>query len=224
MRFRLWCGNSNKAVYSDDDTSVAGPSTNSVNASSTVKKSTVVSTPTAPQGPSPERAEELFNKYADAEEPDEIRAEGLERLYGDAGIPLDSALPWIMAWQFEAAEMLRFSRSEWKKGMDALQCVSFLHAMYWDSAHCCGRTDNVEGLTSRLVDLDDLLIKGRAAKKPVKNANKQPKYFSYTADPAATFVSIYNFCFNLGKRPYVLIQHLTPLVNIDKFLQPCTRH
>lgn len=119
------------ASASGANSNTAGTGVNATTATANTTKSAqskqAVSTPHVPQ---PENAEELFNKYVDeAEDGDDegqaITAEGLERLYEDAGIPLDGAMPWIMAWQFGAEEMLRFSREEWLKGMSALGYVYF---------------------------------------------------------------------------------------------------
>jgi hypothetical protein len=71
----------------------------------------------------PAAASALFAKYADEDEPTEIGPEGLEALCADGCIPLDGALPLVLAWQLGAKEMGKFSQEEWAAGMGALQCV-----------------------------------------------------------------------------------------------------
>ncbi|KLO18819.1 DUF298-domain-containing protein [Schizopora paradoxa] len=131
-----------------------------------------------PEEPRPERVDELFNKYADEDERDAISAGGLESLYGDADIALDGAMPWIMAWRFGSEEMLRFTRVEWKRGMEAL---------------------NLTGLKNALSELDSLLIRNKPVARRAKG-KAADAYSKCAADPTGAFVELYNFCFSLGKK------------------------
>jgi len=195
MKFWRWCrASSNKALFSDDDEDIVQPgpskttksrskaaSSSTLTANSTASPVAAKSLPSEPEVPKPEKAEELFNKYADEEEKDAITAEGLEILYGDADIALDGAMPWIMAWRFGSEEMLSFSREEWKRGMDAL-CL-----------------DSLAGLKNSLSELDTLLIRGKPAAKRAKGKGASA-YSECAADPEAAFASLYSFCFSLGKK------------------------
>jgi DCN1-like protein 4/5 len=63
----------------------------------------------------------LFKKYADEDEPNTIGPEGFEKLCTDAQIPLDGALPLILAWQLNAKDMGKFTKDEWTKGTESLK-------------------------------------------------------------------------------------------------------
>ena len=71
----------------------------------------------------PARAVSLFQKYADSDEPNVIGPEGFTQLCGEAHIPMDGALPLILAWQLQAKEMGKFTREEWMSAMSSLQSV-----------------------------------------------------------------------------------------------------
>ncbi|EEB97177.1 hypothetical protein MPER_03555, partial [Moniliophthora perniciosa FA553] len=68
----------------------------------------------------PANALTLFNKYADASEPEVIGPAGLEILCKDADISMEGVQPMILAWQIYAKEMGRFTRDEWVKGTTTL--------------------------------------------------------------------------------------------------------
>ena len=70
---------------------------------------------------SPARSIELYTTYADPSSPEFIDAEGLEKLFGDADIAMDGALPLILSWQLGCKEMLTVTMQEWQKTMDELQ-------------------------------------------------------------------------------------------------------
>lgn len=196
MKFWRWCGaSSNKAMFRDDDEDTAGPSKSTKSRSKAASSSTLTANSSAspaaaksqsaalpePEVFKPERVEELFNKYADEDEKDEISAGGLQGLYEDADIALDSAMPWIMAWRFGAEEMLRFTREEWKRGMVALN------------------VDSLAGLKNTLSELEALLIHRKPTAKRAKGKGADA-YSECSADPEAAFASLYSFCFSLGKK------------------------
>jgi DCN1-like protein 4/5 len=68
----------------------------------------------------------LFQNYADSDDPNVIGPEGFEGLCMDSGIPLEGALPLILAWQVDAKEMAKISKEEWAKGMDTLKYATRL--------------------------------------------------------------------------------------------------
>jgi DCN1-like protein 4/5 len=67
------------------------------------------------------RAVALFQKYADPDDPNVIGPEGFTQLCEEARIPMDGALPLILAWQLQAMEMGKFTREEWIGAMSTLQ-------------------------------------------------------------------------------------------------------
>jgi DCN1-like protein 4/5 len=81
---------------------------------------------TNPKKPyTPALALSLFNIYADPDtattnEPT-IGPEGFEKLCNDAQIPLDGALPLVLAWMLDAKEMAKIGKGEWIKATGTLQ-------------------------------------------------------------------------------------------------------
>lgn len=65
----------------------------------------------------------------DSDDPSIIGPEGFERLCSDANIPLDGALPLILAWQLSAKEMGKITEQEWKTGTESLKYVH--HVFRW---------------------------------------------------------------------------------------------
>jgi hypothetical protein len=72
----------------------------------------------------PAAAFALFKVYSDPEELDDpvVSPEGLERICTDADLPMEGALPVILAWQLEAEEMGKITQAQWEKGMSTLRC------------------------------------------------------------------------------------------------------
>ena len=66
----------------------------------------------------------LFQRYADRDDPTTIGPEGFEKLCSDANIPLDGALPLILAWQLGTKEMGKITAQEWNSGTESLKYVS----------------------------------------------------------------------------------------------------
>ena len=73
---------------------------------------------------SEQRAETLFSQFADEDSADVIGAEGFERLCKEAQVPLDGALPLLLAWQFGSQEIAKISKQEWMEGTAALRCAA----------------------------------------------------------------------------------------------------
>jgi len=67
------------------------------------------------------RALAIFKKYADPDDPDVIGPEGFTQLCTDAQMPMDGALPLVLAWQLQAKEMGKLTKKEWVQGMSLLQ-------------------------------------------------------------------------------------------------------
>jgi DCN1-like protein 4/5 len=65
----------------------------------------------------------LFKQYADSDDPDVIGPEGFTRLCTDAGIPMEGALPLVLAWIMGAKEMGKLTKAEWVEGTGAFRLV-----------------------------------------------------------------------------------------------------
>jgi len=81
---------------------------------------------TKPSKPyTPALALSLFNNYADPDttttNDPTIGPEGFEKLCNDAQIPLDGALPLVLAWMLDAKEMGKIGKEEWVKATGTLQ-------------------------------------------------------------------------------------------------------
>lgn len=130
----------------------------------------------------PERALNLFKKYADQADPDTIGPGGLEALCGDAEIPMEGVLPLLLAWQLNAKDLGTFTKDEWMKGTGNL------------------RTASPQVLRLALSDLEDLLILDKPPLKPSKNElYNRTAYWAYARDTKHSFHEFYAFCFNLAK-------------------------
>lgn len=139
MPFVLSCCSANNAARSDDE---AGPSKVPPKKSKEAPAKDVlapVRTRSSPdrrpsldslgnqQPYTPALALSLFNTYIDPDTADtsdpSIGSDGFERLCSDAQIPLDGALPLVLAWMLDAQEMAKIGKDEWVKGTAKLQCV-----------------------------------------------------------------------------------------------------
>ncbi|KAF8831793.1 hypothetical protein HHX47_DHR1000903 [Lentinula edodes] len=131
----------------------------------------------------PARALALFQKYADADDCSVIGPAGLEELCNEAKIPMDGAMPLILAWQLDAKEMGTFTKDEWLKGTAKL------------------RISTLPSLVIALSELDDLLI---SDKSPVKSNPKtdpydRGTYLNYAKNVKDAYQKLYIFCFSLAK-------------------------
>ncbi|KAJ3981805.1 Cullin binding-domain-containing protein [Lentinula detonsa] len=129
------------------------------------------------------QALDLFQKYADPDDPPAIGPAGLEQLCNEAVIPMDGAMPLILAWQLDAKEMGKFTKDEWLKGTSKLKISS------------------LPPLVTALSDLDNLLI---LSKSPVKSNSKtdpydRETYVNYTKNIKGAYHGLYMFCFKLAK-------------------------
>ncbi|KAH9934960.1 Cullin binding-domain-containing protein [Fomitopsis serialis] len=145
-------------------------------------------------------ATSLFSSYADPDDPTVVGPEGFERLCSDADISLEGALPLILAWQLQASEMAKISKSEWEKATTDL------------------RISSLPALSAALHDLEDLLLLNKPALRPSAQvpapAKKKPtassapsdpynrsRYYGYASDTKKAFNELYAFCFALAKPP-----------------------
>jgi len=140
--------------------------------------------PTKHEPYTPQRALELFSKYADSDDVNVIGPEGFEQLCTDANMPLDGQRPIIFAWQMGAKDMAKVTKEEWVSATTTLKVSS------------------VSQISLAITELEELLIHG---KPPVKVPAKKDQdydrtsYFKYSTDVKAAFQKLYAFSFNLAK-------------------------
>jgi DCN1-like protein 4/5 len=76
----------------------------------------------------------LFKQYTESDDPDVIGPEGYTRLCTDAGIPMEGALPLVLAWIMGAKEMGKLTKAEWVEGTGEFRLV--LMALPFGGADC----------------------------------------------------------------------------------------
>ncbi|KAH8833930.1 DUF298-domain-containing protein [Flagelloscypha sp. PMI_526] len=127
----------------------------------------------------------LFQQYADPDDPSVIGPEGMERMCTDAGIPMDGALPIILAWQVNAKELGKFEKQGWIDGM---------------AKH---KISNFTALQTLLTDLEDLLLHQKPAVRAPSGKNSEvydrTVYRSYADNVEDAFKKFYSFGFALAK-------------------------
>ncbi|KAF7323234.1 Defective in cullin neddylation protein [Mycena chlorophos] len=152
---------------------------------------------------SADRAASLFKEYADDDEPDVMGPENLGRFCTDADIPMDGSLPLILAWQLDAKEMGKFTKSEWTKGTDAI------------------KISTAAQLAMFVKDLEQVLTKG---KLPKSTSKKDPydrtAVNKYAANPTNAFQTFYMYCFNYAKPECVSLVHNPAILTWRRVHQP----
>lgn len=135
-----------------------------------------------------QRSLALFQKYADSDDPNVIGPEGFESLCTEGGIPLEGALPLILAWQMNAKEMAKISKEEWAQGTEKLKIAS------------------LPALAAVLNDLQNMLIMQQGVVAAKKTGNKKDQdiydktvYTAYGQDTKAAFGKLYTYCFGMAK-------------------------
>jgi DCN1-like protein 4/5 len=169
---------------------------------SPVKSSSSVKTyPPPPSEPyTSQRSLALFKSYADSDNPDVIGPEGYEKLCNDASLPLEGALPLILAWQLGSKEMARITKEEWTSGTESLRSVVHLsQSIFFGKLR--PRISSLSLLSVAVHDLDNYLMLEKAA--PKKLAKKDPydrtTFWSYCDNKKLAFQKFYTFCFVLAK-------------------------
>ncbi|THV07975.1 hypothetical protein K435DRAFT_174751 [Dendrothele bispora CBS 962.96] len=121
----LLCCVPDKTVYRDDQISV--PNKKSKEPAVPTATSSASSTPVASSTSAkksdiytPAGSLQIFQQYCDEDDPDVIGPEGLEKLFNDAGISVEGAMPMILAWQLQASEMMKVTKEEWVRGTAGL--------------------------------------------------------------------------------------------------------
>jgi len=195
MPFFLSCC-SDDATRSDDEAGTSKAASRKSKETSKPSKEVVSSDVSVPEPYTPTLALTLFNSYVDPDTAEtdspSIGPEGFEKMCSDAQIPLDGALPLVLAWMLEAKEMAKISKDEWVKGTSNLQ-ISSLYAF----------GTAIRDLEALLL-LDQPPIK-RSSTKAGGKADKEPynrdQYWNYVADKKGAFMRLYSFCFALAKPP-----------------------
>ncbi|TFY76479.1 hypothetical protein EWM64_g7535 [Hericium alpestre] len=178
----------------------AAPAKSKVAKAETASESSDVATDMSkPEPYSAARAAKLFATYADEDDPSVIGPEGFERLCNDAKIPLDGAVPLILAWQLDSKEMAKITRDEWTKGMGALQ-ISSLESL----ALCLNELHDMLILNKRPLSRPASIAPAQAGKKKkTTNASTEPynrtRYHEYARNPKQSFTKAYMFSFQLAK-------------------------
>ncbi|KAF8919255.1 Cullin binding-domain-containing protein [Mucidula mucida] len=140
-----------------------------------------------PEPYSPLRAAELFTNYADADEPNVIGSEGLEKICTEADIPMDGALPILLSWQLNAQEMGKLEKSGWLK---------------WTADR---KISSLSAIKIALEELNALVVDGKPPiKKPVKRTDEpydRTEYCLFAENPKDAFHKLYFYSFTLVKPP-----------------------
>ncbi|KAF8758560.1 Defective in cullin neddylation protein [Rhizoctonia solani] len=104
------------------------PSTKPVKSAPAAKKGAKDNTKvtTTPSGLDPttftlERVQAMFDKYTDEDDSNVIGAEGMERLCTEASVPMDGALPLLIAWSVKAKTLGTITRSEFTDSFGKLK-------------------------------------------------------------------------------------------------------
>ena len=131
MRLCSWCL-SDKATRSDDENdsnsikATSESATSSLNAQKTAAATAQSSRHARAAAERTSTATSVFEQYAEEDDPNVIGPEGLERLCESAEIPMDGALPLLLAWISNSKEMGKITRAEWMGGMSDYGCVTVL--------------------------------------------------------------------------------------------------
>lgn len=215
----LFCCTTHVTNYSDDHAAAAPqPKANGSASSASLESAPPKAKPAAaaaakaPESApyTPARAAELFARYADEDDPQVIGPEGFERLCSEANIPLDGAMPLILAWLFKGSEMAKISKAEWDAGTSSLQYAP--HAVTEISSNSPCRIASPSALSVALHDYDSLLISNKPPlqppagspdkkKKPAPEPYNRSHYYQSAADRRKAFNELYQFCFALAKPP-----------------------
>jgi len=146
-----------------------------------IARGTKVQPPPADEPYTPKRSTALFAKYTDSDDPKVIGPEGYEKLCSDANIPLEGALPLILAWQLGAKEMGKITTEEWNQGTETL------------------KVSNIQTLSLFVHELGDVLFQGKAPAKRQKDPYDRTALRKYAEDRKNAFQKFYSFCFALAK-------------------------
>ncbi|KAG8933949.1 hypothetical protein FRC02_010884 [Tulasnella sp. 418] len=126
------------------------------------------------------RLQSLFAQYADADDPNVIGTEGLMKLFEDAEISMEGALPFLFAWAVRAENFGTFTKAEWEK----------LGSM---------RIDTLAKLKLSLLDLESVMF-DQPKREPKVDEYDRHLYRTWAMKPKDAFNNFYHFCFGLAKK------------------------
>ncbi|KAJ1310246.1 hypothetical protein OPQ81_006988 [Rhizoctonia solani] len=140
-----------------------------------------------------ERVQAMFDKYTDEDDSNIIGAEGMERLCTDASIPMDGALPLIIAWSVNAKSLGTITRSE------------------FTDSFCKLKIDTPEKMALMASDVNALFfgcnIAEQASRMSLANKGHNTDLYdrtqlrSYQRNAESAYSKFYSFCFVLVKPP-----------------------
>ncbi|KAG8953924.1 hypothetical protein FRC04_000907 [Tulasnella sp. 424] len=153
---------------------------------------------------SDQRFQTFFQTYADPDDPKVMGTEGIQRLFEEADLSLETLPPFLLAWVCKSSDFAAFRLEEWQK-LKELQI------------------DTPQKLKAAITDLENALysnipisddggsssgLKGAKPKTTARTSasssspatyNKEPLRRT-TSDPGKAFREFYIFCFNLMKK------------------------
>ncbi|KAG8687584.1 hypothetical protein FRC11_006962 [Ceratobasidium sp. 423] len=157
------------------------------------KKAATVSSGLDPATFTLERVQAMFDKYMDEDDSNIIGAEGMERLCTDASVPMDGALPLLIAWSVNGKTLGTITRSEFTDTFAKL------------------RIDTPEKMALMASDLNSLFfgcnIAEQASRMSLANSGRDAESYdrtqlrSYQRNAESAYSKFYSFCFVLVKPP-----------------------
>ncbi|CAE6472806.1 unnamed protein product [Rhizoctonia solani] len=176
------------------------PSTKPVKSAPAAKKGAKDNTKvtTTPSGLDPttftlERVQAMFDKYTDEDDSNVIGAEGMERLCTEASVPMDGALPLLIAWSVKAKTLGTITRSEFTDSFGKL------------------KIDTPEKMALMALDLNSLFfgcnIADQASRMSLVNNGQDSDSYdraqlrSFQRNAESAYAKFYSFCFGLVKPP-----------------------
>ncbi|CAE6525058.1 unnamed protein product [Rhizoctonia solani] len=144
-----------------------------------------------------ERVQAMFDKYIDEDDSNVIGAEGMEKLCTDASVPMDGALPLLIAWSVNAKTLGTITRSEFTDTFGKL------------------KIDTPEKMALMASDLNSLFFGCNIAEQDSPSASRmslanngrdvesydRTQLRSYQRNAESAYSKFYSFCFVLVKPP-----------------------
>ncbi|KAG8912797.1 hypothetical protein FRC01_004892, partial [Tulasnella sp. 417] len=143
---------------------------------------------------SDQRFQTFFQTYADPDDPKVMGTDGIQRLFEEADLSLETLPPFLLAWICKASDFAAFRLDEWQK-LKELQI------------------DTPQKLKAAITDLEnalysDIPISDEGSSKPKKGSSASAGGASYNKEPLRRAVSnpqkgfkdFYVFCFGLMKK------------------------
>ncbi|KAH7340414.1 Cullin binding-domain-containing protein [Rhizoctonia solani] len=160
-----------------------------------------------------ERVQVMFDKYMDEDDSNIIGAEGMERLCTDALVPMDGALPLLIAWSVNAKTLGTITRSEFTDSFAKLKIdtpekmalmASDLNSLFF------GCNISEQGALIKLFDFAFRVTSQNifsASRMSLANNGRgidsydRTQLRSYQRNAESAYSKFYSFCFVLVKPP-----------------------